>query len=347
MKIINSIRGKITVTLALLVVMVMTMSCSEETSTSDIVDSTDFFNSTEAATVNGSQAGLMTVANFNALAGEYPESIAVDRFGNIYVSMTNLGEIWKLNPSGSFEEVMATFPVDGGFGGVAGLRFDVRGALYAVNSSADDDVRGVWKIETSGEKVRIAGTSGMSLPNDVAILPNGVVYITDSVSGAVWRALRDQPAEMWVQDEVLEGSGAYGLGFPIGANGIAIVPGGLMVANAEKGQLVSIPILSDGSAGQPTVVIVDPAIFGLDAITADARGNIYGAVNIGFRVVRISSNDAELSEIASGDPLDFPTGLTFGSGRDRHTLFIVNAAFFNPPDVANPAVLSLRVSPGQ
>jgi sugar lactone lactonase YvrE len=163
------------------------------------------------------------------------------------------------------------------------------------------------------------------------------------VGPAVWRVLRGGQAEKWVQDEALEGTGAYGLGIPIGANGIVVVRGGLLVANAEKGQLVSVPIRPDGSAGQPTVVIAAPALFGLDGITADAQGNIYGAVNAGYSVVRISRDGTDLSEIASGTPLDFPTGLTFGTGRGRHTLFIVNSAFLSAPEVANPAVLSVRM----
>lgn len=92
-------------------------------------------------------------------------------------------------------------------------------------------------------------------------------------------------------------------------------------------------------------MVADPALFGLDGIRADARGNIYGAVNAGFSVVRISRDGTDISEIASGPPLDFPTGLAFGTGRERHTLFIVNAAFISPPEDANPAVLSVRVGP--
>jgi sugar lactone lactonase YvrE len=126
-----------------------------------------------------------------------------------------------------------------------------------------------------------------------------------------------------------------------------------VVSNAEKGQVVYVPILPDGSASQPTVVIADPSLFGLDGITMDARGAIYGAVNAGNKVVRISRDGTDLSEIVSGAPLDFPTGLTFGAGRDRHTLFVVNSAFIHalhdPPtlDDANPAVIAVHVgAPG-
>lgn len=295
----------------------------------------------------------ITIATFNAFAGELPESIAVDGFGNIYVAMAAMGEIWKLDQSGSFIEVAATFAKAPGPFGVSGLRFDRKGNLYAVNTAGHADAHGVWKIARNGEKHRIEGTSNIPLPNDVAISPDGTIYITDSATGAIWRALRMGPAEMWVQDESLEGTGAYGLGIPIGVNGIAIVPGGLVVSNAEKGQVVKIPILPDGSAGQPMVLTSEPSLFGLDGIRVDARGTIYGAVNAGNRIVRISSDGSDVSDVLVGGPLDFPAGLAFGAGPDRHTLFIVNFSvihFLHDPPApadAHPAVIALRVgAPG-
>jgi sugar lactone lactonase YvrE len=307
-----------------------------------------------------------TLTSFDPFSAELPESIAVDRFGNLYVSMPLLGEIWKLDPSGSFREVVATFPVNGFFG-VSGLRFDAGDNLYATNGSVDADVHGVWRIGSGGEKERIAGSSAISIPNDLAFSPDGTLYITDS-AGAVWRVLPGGAAEMWVQAQTLEGTGAFGLGFPIGAGGIVHVPGkkmpyaqgsgqtsagGLVVGNAEKGQVVYVPILPDGSAGQPTVVIADPSLIGLDGITRDARGAIYAVSIAGNRLVRISTDGTDIAEIVSGAPLDFPAGLTFGTGPEQHTLFVVNSGFFHflsdppMPGNANPAVIAVPVgAPG-
>jgi hypothetical protein len=69
--------------------------------------------------------------------------------------------------------------------------------------------------------------------------------------------------------------------------------------------------------------------------------------------VRISRDGSEISENVAGAPLDFPTGLTFGAGRERHTIFVVNSAFIHvlhdPPTLgdANPAVIAVHVgAPG-
>lgn len=293
---------------------------------------------------------LTSLANFNALNAQMPENITVDHSGDIYLAMSPLGEIWKVDPSGSFKEVVATFPEEDLFG-VSGLRFDDQGSLYVTNGSPKESAHGVWKIGSGGAKELVAGTGNIPLPNDLVISPNRTLYIAGSITGAIWRVLPGGSAEIWVQDEILEGTGAFGLGFPIGANGIAFVPGGFMVANTEKGQLVFVPIKSDGSAGQPEVVVADPSLFGLDGIAADSEGNIYGAVNAGNNVVRISQDGTDISVIVSGDLMDFPTGVSFGNGSEKNTLFMVNAAFIHflsdppTPESANPSLLRLNICP--
>lgn len=357
MKTISLIRKKTIVILALLVVITMTMSCSDETLIDEIKDAPEMTLNSADLTA----ATITSLVSFDPYESEFSESIAVDRFGNFYVSMIQLQEIWKLDSQGNFLEIVASFPkFTGLFGGVAGLRFDARGNLYVAVTSPYEDVAGFYIINPDGEKERIPGTADIPVKNDVAIAPNGTVYMTDS-AGAIWRYTGSGQAEIWIADETLEGTGAYGLGFPIGANGIVVVPGqkmpfarnsaqksvgGVLVSNAEKGQLVYIPILTDGSAGEPFVVISDPALFGLDGITLDARGNIYGTANALHSVVRISRDGTTITEIAQGGLLDFPTGLAFGTGPERHTLFVVNTAFGAPLEVANPAVIRISLEPG-
>lgn len=357
MKTTDSIRSKTITILALLVVITMIMSCSDDALTDEITDTSEI-NLTTAALSAGA---ITTLVSFDPYETEFPESIAVDHFGNIYVSMIQLQEIWKLDSDGNFLEVVASFPTFTGlFGGVAGLRFDPRGNLYAAVTSPYEDVQGVWIISPDGEKERIPGTADIILKNDVAIAPNGTVYMTDS-AGAIWRYTGSGNAKIWVEDETLVGTGAYGLGFALGANGIVYVPGkkmpfarnsnpnsagGILVSNSEKGQLVYIPILRDGNAGEPFVVISDPRLFGLDGITLDATGDIYGAANASYSVVRISRDGTHITEIAKHGLLDFPTGLAFGTGTARHTLYVVNVAFGAPVDVANPAVISIEFDPG-
>ena len=45
------------------------------------------------------------------------------------------------------------------------------------------------------------------------------------------------------------------LGFPVGANGVAVWKRDLYVAVTEHGRIVRIPILPDGSAGEAEVLL--------------------------------------------------------------------------------------------
>lgn len=321
---------------------------------------------TSGLTSHSKQGAVTMVASFDPFAGELPEGIAVDRRGNIYVSMSGRGEIWKLSPDGVFLNTVASFALNPGDPGVLGLEFDPQGSLYAAVSSSNPSANGVWKISSSDAKERLAGTSSIDLTNDVATSPDGTIYITDSVAGAVWRYVQGGSAEIWIQDETLEGTGAAGIGVPVGANGITVtnrvIPfarranspsvGTVLVANIEKGQVVSVPILPDGSAGEAVVVIADPVtLFGLDGITVDARGTVYGVVFFTNTLIRVRRDGSGFDAIASGTAFDFPASLTFGTGRDRHTLFITNFAFghflSDPPMPGNarPGVVSVRVGP--
>lgn len=304
---------------------------------------------------------IKTVVSFDASTMQLPESITLDSYGNIYISMSPLREVWKLNPDGSFKEIVASFQLEPGVMGINGLRFDRQGNLYVAVSSALPDMNGVWKIKSNGGKERIPGTGNIGIANDLAFFPDGTLYITDALAGAVWRYDGGGEAELWIQDEALAGTGAFGLGFPLGANGIVVTQdkkplsgdkqiGSVIVANTEKGQLVYVPILPDKSAGEPIIMIAEPeALFGLDGITMDEQGTIYGAVNNGHKIVRITSNGNSLSELTSGPPLDFPTSLAFGSGPDNHTLFVTNFSVIHflsdPPmlDDAHPGVISVKM----
>lgn len=318
---------------------------------------------------------LNTVTSFDPFTMQLPESITLDRSGNIYLSMSPLREVWKLSHDGTSKEVIANFAIEAGLLGISGLRFDDYETLYVAVSSTMPDMNGVWKIKENTEKERIPGSGNVLIPNDIAFSSDGTLYITDAAMGSVWRYNGVGEAELWVQSETLEGTGAFGVGFPIGANGIVAThskkfaagfnsikkskayrskknkpSGGVIVANSEKGQLVYIPVMADKSAGTPIVMVANPEIlFGLDGITMDEEGAIYGAVNFGHKIIRLSSDGKELSELAAGAPLDFPTSLAFGSDADRHTLFISNFGAIHylsdppRPEDASPAVISVKL----
>ena len=99
------------------------------------------------------------------------------------------------------------------------------------------------------------GTEQIGLPNAIAFDADGAMYITDTITGAVWLVPLDGTAEQWLQHSLLEGDESIGFPFPVGANGIALdeASGTVYVSVLKKGTLVAIPIEDDGSAGEPAV----------------------------------------------------------------------------------------------
>ena len=304
-----------------------------------------------SAGVAGASGHVQTFATFDPAAGEFPEGIAIDKHGNVYVSMIELDQIWKIDPSGN-RSVLVEIDVPGE--GPAGLAVDAAGTVYAAvpafdleTGQTDRATRGVYRIRPEGTAERLPGTDAMLFPNDLTLDKQGNVYATDTSSGTVWRVPRDGSAELWSGDPLLAGDGSFGFGFPIGANGIAFRNGEVIVANTERGRLVRIPVEPDGSAGEATVLADSTALLGADGIALDVHGDVYVASSIFYTVVRVGSDGLVEILATADDGLNQPSTLAFGTGKgERQTLFVANFSIFSPSPT--PGVLKISVGvPGQ
>jgi sugar lactone lactonase YvrE len=285
-------------------------------------------------------AEVETLVTFDRGAGEAPEGIAIDHRGNIFVSLTApVSEIRKIAPNGEQSTL-----VDLGFGGFGplGLAVDGRGNLYVAAASFDPATQGVYRVTPNGTATRLPGTGAIGFPNGIAFDQRGNLYVADS-TGAVWRIPRGGEAEVWSDDALLVGDGSAGAGVPIGANGITYRnrTKEVVVGNTDLATLVSIPVLPDGSAGEATVIVEDPAIHGVDGLTVDVHGTIYACVIAQSTVVRIQGDDVETLADA-GDGITSASSIAFGQGpRDHKSLYGVNFGIFSPGP--NPSVFRLPV----
>jgi sugar lactone lactonase YvrE len=285
---------------------------------------------------------LETLVTFNPAAGEFPEGVAIDKTGNIYMSVTPLGQIRTFAPDGS-QSLLTTLPATGVFG-PTGLAVDSPGNVYAADVTFDPATRGVYRIARDGTSVRLPGTGGIQFANGLAFDQRGNLYVTDSILGAVWRIPRGGTAEIWAQGQLLAGNGSFGFGFPIGANGIAYRNGDMFVANTEGAKIVRIPVQPNGAAGTPQMVVQGSALFGADGLALDVHGNLFVAVSGQSTLLRVGATDGQIATLATGaDGLDGDSSLAFGTGRgDREALFLANFAFFGPPATAHPALLKFQ-----
>ena len=289
------------------------------------------------------QVPVHVLVTFNESAGETPEGITVDQRGNLFVSVSPLGDLWKI-PAGSsspqpFGHVDGVTP--GTDFGMLGLAVDRVGNVYAGVQSASAAAAGVWRFDRgSGAATRLPGTAAIGIPNGLAFDRWMNLFVTDS-TGAIWRIPWGGRASIWLQDEALTGDGSLGLF--LGANGIAIRKGVLTVTNTERRTVLHIPN-DGGDPGQIREVTSLPEGENPDGVALDAHGNAFIALNLANSIARVT-RDGSTSIVASGAPLDFPSSLAFGRGRaGPHRLygvsFSIGEAFGQPPG-SGPAVFWL------
>jgi sugar lactone lactonase YvrE len=293
----------------------------------------------------GTGAQIEVLRVFDAAAGEWPEGIAADKTGNLYVGFMPLGQIRKITADGT-DPIVVQFPD----AGTLGLAVDAVGNLYISHASGDPATGGVYRLNRDGALERFAGTEQMAFPNSLAFDKRGNLYVTDSATGTIWRITRRAAAAPWLQHELLEGLGEVPGYPPIGANGIVYLKGKLYVTNTEKGLILRLPIGVDGSPGEPEILTDDPAVYGPDGLALDVFGNLYVPLVFQDKLVRVDPADGSVTELATiDDGLDEPASLAFSTHKgDRKTVILTNFAVMPEDGGAGPALLKIEIGvPGR
>ncbi len=155
---------------------------------------------------------------------------------------------------------------------------------------------------------------------------------------------------MWLRHHHLTGTVPTLFLFPVGANGIGFYLGSLYVINTDKATVVRVPVLPDGTPGEPevwayaedvpeSILYPRPEVpyyaLMLDGLALDVHGNVYIASPSRLAVVRIKAADKSQETIAVFNsppvdvpiaPLDAPFSLAFGAGMgERGNLFVTSS----------------------
>jgi sugar lactone lactonase YvrE len=307
--------------------------------------------------------------------GDTPSGVAVDKPGNVYVSVREpppgpglLGRsmIYKYARDGS----PSFFANMGSKAVVYGLAVTPNGDLYVAMATGPD--HGVYMLDRKGNAELLPGSDGIVFPNGLAFDDRGNLYVTESYSGSpgnygpggVWRIAPGGEAKVWVQHVLLTGGGSS----PIGANGIGYYHGDLFVTNTNKRTVVRIPVAKDGSAGGPEVwKELGPVAGSLPALSAfpimpdglalDVHGNLYMTILTRHAIVRVNADDRTQETVAVlGSPgpapsaqLDFPASLAFGTGAgEQQNLFVTNLGWTKNyvPSLTWPGAALVKVHAG-
>jgi sugar lactone lactonase YvrE len=274
--------------------------------------------------------------------GENPEGVAVDKKGNVFVSVAPTGELLKIDPKGDVS-THASFNPGNGF--LLGMTTDGPGNVYVALGSFDANT-GIYKVSPGGDVDKVAALGAGTFPNDLVRDKHGNLYVTESIGGAVYRIAKgDDEAELWFADDLLLGDiNVSPVPFPIGVNGIALDRHSLIVSNSQVPRLVRIPIDKSGDPGDPDVLVEDDLLFGADGIALDVHRDIYVAVNDQDLLLRVDGCDGDIEILADeSDGLDFPATIAFGQGKaGKKNLYITNFALFSGP-AGDPGILKADI----
>jgi sugar lactone lactonase YvrE len=286
---------------------------------------------------------LQVVKAFGESPHDLPEGVAIDQEGNLYVSLGppffvggGYGAIRRIQPDGT-EQTLFELPAGPAPAGVA---VDDGGNVYfALPNPGQSDV-GVYRLTDAGGSERIPGTEDMAVPNGLAFDDQGNLYASDSILGSIWRMPGTETnAEPWFSHDWLLGCGEEDA---IGANGVSFRDGMLYVASLAKGMLVQVPILSDGSPGEPAIVAGTPEcnsgdlLHGMDGIAVGKDGIVYAMLVLPHKLVRIDPTDGATTILLDEeDGLWNPASIVFGTrDQDAGSVYVTNYAVL-PPEPAN------------
>lgn len=117
----------------------------------------------------------------------FPNGVAVDGRGNIYVADSNNGRVQIFTPAGEPLDVIGRGG-RGSLGSPRGLAIDDSGRLFVVDTMAH--VVEVWDITDDPKRLHVAGSEGVgngefSYPNGLALDGSGRIYVTDRENNRV------------------------------------------------------------------------------------------------------------------------------------------------------------------
>jgi sugar lactone lactonase YvrE len=256
--------------------------------------------------------GAITIpVHFSFQAGETPENAALEPNGDFDVSFSVAREIARVTLDGR-RDVLATMPkpTDGGintpvlhFAATMGIVRGQDGTLYFPYAAGDADLTGVWRLSPhASAPERIAALPATSLPNGLALDPRaGTLYVADSALGRVWAVpVTGGTATVWSAAPELASTGY------LGANGLKVHGDAVWVSNTDKGTVVRIPVLPDGTSGQARIWADGLPTIDDFAFTGD---EILAAVNHTNTVVRIRPDGTETTVLTGTDGLQNPTSI--------------------------------------
>lgn len=259
--------------------------------------------------------------------GAFLESVQIDSDGTLYYTnlegadfgaaslaevMANAqGQIWQLKPGGE-PTLYASTPV----GTIAGVVEWREEGLYFSASGAD--TTGLWRvIPGTNETELLVPLPDNAFPNGTVQGPDGHFYIADSGLGLIWQLdVTEKTAVPWLTDPLLKQRPFVSLA--PGANGIEYWNGSFYVAVSDKAHIVRIPVLADGTAGEP--VVHATGVSG-DDFAISSQGVLYVTTHLWNSVVQVNPDGSLILIAAEAEGMAGSTDAVLSA--DESILYVV------------------------
>lgn len=251
---------------------------------------------------------LAQLVALDAARLEFPESVAAGPDEGFFVSLPLASEVRRYSAGGDALWTAAVPAASGLAPTIGGEVFVAAPAVFFGQDPTLAPSHGVWRVSATGESAVHATLPPTTVPNDLAFGPDGRLYVTDTVGGAVYVIDRGV-ASLWLDHPLLAGGDPAGVlpqpvngarpPIPFGPGGIAARGDTLYVANIDLGTIVGIDILGSGAPGEPRVIFADDRIIGSDGVRFDAFGRLVVGVPFTDSVLRIDSDFTMIETLVS------------------------------------------------
>ena len=287
----------------------------------------------------------------------FPEAVAVDLQGNVYVADQLSYVVQKFTAAGTFVGEWGSWGGGRGqFGPIGGLATDAAGNVYVVDSSRDR----IEKFDSNGNFILAWGHPGEELgqfhffsstnptqpPGGGIAVAGNYVYVADSGNNRIQRfALDGSEAMQWGTKGSEPGQFSYPRG--VAANGSEVLVADDDNYRIEKFDPNGAFQASAGSAG------TGPGQFGFPyGVTLDAAGNAYVADDINHRIVKLTPELAFAGAWGGygsrPGQLAFPRALAAGPAGDTYVADTANdrVQVFGPEGSYLRSFGASRLAPG-
>lgn len=278
--------------------------------------------------------GVVRFATLPKPGPGFPEGIAADAAGNIYVStfdFSTANAVYVFAPDGRLQTSLS---LPSGSAAL-GLEFDAAGALYVTDFANGNVLQYTPPFNAGSLPARtfaVCGGAGAGCGlNALAFDAAGSLYVSDSFGGNVFRIqLPGGAVSTFVADELLK-PGSHGFP-PFGANGLAFdaSDASLYVANTADDRILKVDVATKA------ITTFAESINGADGIAFDGAGRLWIAANQGDEVVALNAQGRIVERRGSFDGIDrhgaphgllFPASLVFS----RDSLYVTNLALALTP----------------